>query len=61
MQTDHSPQAWQRKAEGLAIRLADVDVVCGDCNRNRGSARGDAPKHPGATPGCKAKFVSEIA
>ena len=44
------------KAEGKAIRLADVDVVCGPCNRRRGAARGNAvtrgdapsgsPNHP---------------
>lgn len=40
LQADHTPQAWERKAAGLAIRLADVDVVCGPCNRRRGAARG---------------------
>jgi 5-methylcytosine-specific restriction enzyme A len=39
LQADHLPRAWKRKAEGKAIRLADVDVVCGRCNRRRGSAR----------------------
>lgn len=39
LQTDHSPQAWARKAAGKAIRLQDVDVVCGPCNRKRGAAR----------------------
>lgn len=39
LQADHSPQAWQRHAEGLTIRLGDVDVVCGPCNRARGAAR----------------------
>ena len=42
LQADHSPEAWERKAAGLAIRLADVDVVCGPCNRSRGAARGNA-------------------
>lgn len=56
LQADHTPEAWQRKAEGKAIRLADVDVVCGPCNRRRGAARGNAvtrgdapsgsPNHP---------------
>lgn len=41
LQTDHTPEAWQRKERGLAIRLEDVDVVCGACNRARGAARGD--------------------
>lgn len=56
LQADHTPEAWHRKAEGKAIRLADVDVVCGPCNRRRGAARGSAvtrgdapsgsPNHP---------------
>lgn len=36
---DHSEQAWQRKADGLPIRLEDVDVVCRSCNAKRGRAR----------------------
>lgn len=36
---DHKPSAWQRKAEGKLIRLVDVDVVCGPCNRARGTSR----------------------
>jgi hypothetical protein len=40
LQTDHSPGAWQRKTRGLEVRLCDVDVVCGPCNRARGAARG---------------------
>ncbi|MCH5641431.1 hypothetical protein [Gordonia sp. ABSL49_1] len=51
LQADHSPEAWQRKAAGKTIRLQDIDVVCGPCNRTRGAARtngklltrGDAP------------------
>lgn len=39
LQTDHTPLAWARKAAGKVIRLKDVDVVCGPCNRIRGSAR----------------------
>lgn len=39
LQADHSPQAWERHAQGLPIRLEDVDVVCGPCNRARGAAR----------------------
>ena len=39
LQTDHSPTAWARKAAGKPIRLRDVDVACGPCNRARGSAR----------------------
>lgn len=37
--TDHLPSAWERKAQGLPIRLADVDVVCSSCNIARGSSR----------------------
>lgn len=39
LQADHSPEAWARKLAGKAIRLKDVDVVCGPCNRKRGAAR----------------------
>ncbi len=39
LQGDHSPQAWARKAAGRPIRLCDIDVVCGPCNRRRGAAR----------------------
>lgn len=50
LQTDHSPEAWARKAAGKAIRLCDVDVVCGPCNRNRGAARGHS-EPVGGIPG----------
>lgn len=39
LQGDHSPEAWVRKAAGKPIRLQDIDVVCGPCNRRRGPAR----------------------
>lgn len=39
LQCDHTPQAWARQAAGKPIRIKDVDVVCGPCNRARGSAR----------------------
>ena len=42
LQADHTPEAWLRKSRGLEIRLRDIDVVCGDCNRARGAARGEA-------------------
>jgi 5-methylcytosine-specific restriction protein A len=42
LQTDHTPQAWARKAAGKTIRLIDVEVVCRDCNIARGAARGNA-------------------
>lgn len=40
LQADHSPEAWRRHERGLPIRLRDIDVVCGRCNRARGAARG---------------------
>ena len=36
---DHSPEAWKRKARGLAIRLCDVDILCRACNSRKGAAR----------------------
>lgn len=39
LQADHSPEAWQRKAAGLPLRLQDIEVVCGPCNRARGRQR----------------------
>lgn len=39
LQTDHTPEAWRRHEQGLAIRLQDVRVLCGDCNRRAGEAR----------------------
>lgn len=56
LQTDHSPEAWQRKAAGKPIRLQDIQVLCGPCNRAAGAARGhtatrgDAPSAPGQDP-----------
>lgn len=41
LQCDHTPEAWKRKSAGKTIRLRDVDVVCGPCNRKRGAARGE--------------------
>lgn len=50
LQADHTPEAWERKEHGLPIRLLDVDVVCGACNRKRGAARGQhARSHSKAT------------
>lgn len=40
LQTDHTPEAWARKAAGKPIRLTDVQVLCGPCNRAAGAARG---------------------
>lgn len=44
LQTDHTPEAWERKAKGLPIRLQDVRVCCGPCNRAAGAARGQTPR-----------------
>lgn len=44
LQLHHKPEAWQRKAAGKIIRLQDVEVLCGDCNRRRGPARGLTPR-----------------
>lgn len=38
---DHSVEAWKRHDAGLPVRLRDVDVVCRDCNTDRGAARGE--------------------
>ncbi len=54
---DHLPSAWARKAAGRPLRLADVLVLCADCNSKRGSSRpgsaratlGDRPA-PVSTP-----------
>lgn len=42
LQADHSPQAWQRKAEGKPIRLQDIAIRCRPCNIAAGAARGNA-------------------
>lgn len=41
LQADHTPEAWERHEQGLPIRLQDIDVTCGPCNRRRGAARGE--------------------
>lgn len=57
LQADHLPAAWERKAAGKPLRLSDVEVVCGPCNRARGAARGplatrgEAPGGPSEHPG----------
>lgn len=43
--TDHSAEAWRRKAAGKSIRLKDVDVVCRRCNSERGDPM-ESPRHP---------------
>lgn len=53
LQADHLPQAWERKAAGKAIRLNDIQVLCGPCNRAAGPARGRSATRgdaPGAGP-----------
>lgn len=40
LQLDHTPEAWARWLQHKPIRLQDVAVVCGRCNRQRGAARG---------------------
>lgn len=55
--TDHSEEAWKRKAAGKVIRLSDVDVVCRSCNSKRGPARprGDTPTRGPSGPDPKAR------
>lgn len=36
---DHSPEAWERKANGLPIRLQDIDVLCRTHNAAKGQAK----------------------
>ncbi len=58
LEADHTPEAWSRKAAGLTIRLEDIEVVCGPCNRARGAARtlaGGPVERRASTPG-KAEF-----
>lgn len=50
LQADHSPEAWARKAAGKPIRLQDIAVRCGPCNRAAGAARGPSATR-GGTPG----------
>lgn len=44
LQADHSPEAWVRHEKGLPLRLQDIDVTCGPCNRKRGAARGSTSR-----------------
>lgn len=56
LQTDHTPEAWRRHNAGLPVRLADVEVVCGPCNRSRGAARqGGRPQNRSSGPLVKAQ------
>lgn len=56
--TDHSAEAWQRKADGLPIRLVDVDVLCRGCNAARGAPGGMTLGEGRPTPAAEAKFRS---
>ncbi len=66
LQTDHSEEAWRRKAAGLPVTLATVAVVCGPCNRERGRQRptqdpgGIPPGDSDPDPRREAKFASHI-
>lgn len=48
LQADHKPVAWERKERGLTVRLQDIQVLCGRCNRAAGAAR------PGSARAAKA-------
>lgn len=59
---DHSPEAWERKAQGKPIRLQDVDVLCRGCNARRGAARGPNTRGQGVgdtvpSPHAKAEYL----
>lgn len=61
LQADHLPSAWERKAAGKPVRIQDVEVCCGPCNRARGAARGnttrgDTPAPPHDDPPFQADF-----
>ena len=63
LQTDHTPEAWQRFTQGKAIRLQDVRVLCGPCNRAAGRARptGVTPPESAPVPPGQADFRSHTA
>lgn len=48
---DHKPSAWRRKAEGKAIRLKDVQVLCDDCQHAVGSSRPGSDRARAETQG----------
>lgn len=48
LQADHTPRAWKRRAEGLAVRVEDVRVLCGPCNRAAGEARPGSERYAAA-------------
>jgi 5-methylcytosine-specific restriction protein A len=57
LECDHTPEAWRRHNAGKTIRLQDIDVVCGPCNRRRGQARPTPvdPNEPRQDPDGKAQ------
>jgi hypothetical protein len=67
LQADHSPEAWKRKAAGKPIRVQDITVRCGPCNRTAGAARGpnttrgDTPSDLQQHPRAKAEFPLHTA
>ena len=48
LQADHTPRAWKRRVEGLAVRVEDVRVLCGHCNRAAGEARPGSERYAAA-------------
>lgn len=58
LQCDHTPQAWERHDAGLVIRLEDVAVLCGACNRAAGQARGEGAQRTAQGPVGKAECGS---
>lgn len=56
LQADHTPEAWKRYEQGLPIRLSDIDVLCGPCNRSRGAARGKHARSDSKRP----KYPNEV-
>jgi hypothetical protein len=42
LECDHTPEAWNRYEAGKPIRLQDITIRCGPCNRAAGAARGNA-------------------
>jgi len=45
LSTDHTPEAWWRKANGLPITLRHVQVLCAGCQVELGSSRPGSPRY----------------
>lgn len=45
LSTDHTPEAWWRKAHGLPITLRHVTVLCAKCQSEVGSSRPGTPRY----------------